>query len=155
MGCAHWLIPGRWEVHSERLGTEFDRLPPHTPRPRIPALESGKVFTEFCRFSTGRGCLVYHHGTGASLDNPVREGSTFYQGPSVWVWSGASPAGTAPRNLAPRFHPQNFSRVVTDASLPTSIATRRSKGSFAKPNNFPRPRDSVPARLQLFSGCWR
>jgi hypothetical protein len=22
-------------------------------------------------------------------------------GPSVWVWSGASPAGTAPRNLAP------------------------------------------------------
>jgi hypothetical protein len=32
MGCPHWLVPGRWEVHSERLGTGIDRLPPHPPR---------------------------------------------------------------------------------------------------------------------------
>jgi hypothetical protein len=34
---------------------------------------------------------------------PPPSSRSFYllPGPSVWVWSGASPAGTAPRNLAP------------------------------------------------------
>jgi hypothetical protein len=74
-------------------------------------------------------------------------------GPSVWVWSGASPSGLALLNLARRFQPQTFFLIVTGVSLLTSIGTRRSKGSFAKPNNSPLPRDSVPTRLQPSSVC--
>ena len=55
----------------------------------------------------------------------------------VWVWSDASPSGTAPSSLALRFPLQGFSLIVTDVSLLTSIATRRSKSSCAKPNNSP------------------
>ena len=44
----------------------------------------------------------------------------------------------------------------TDASLLTSIATRRSKGSSAEPNNSPPLRGFVPAPIQPFSVCsWR
>ena len=76
--------------------------------------------------------------------------------PSTWARAfGHGPAlrhlAAALSTLAPRFPCRTFSLIVTGASLLTSIAMKRSKGSFAKPNNSPLPRDCAPTPIRLFS----
>ena len=75
-------------------------------------------------------------------------------GLSVSAWSGASPSGIALLTHAPRFLPQDFSRIVTGESPLTSTAMKRLKGFFAEPNNFPLPRDSAPTPIRPFLACW-
>ena len=78
--------------------------------------------------------------------------------PAQWAWrlaeSGALPSGAAPPNLALRFLRQGFFLIVADASLLTSIATRRSRNYFVVPNNFHLARDSAGVRSRPSSVCW-
>ena len=49
---------------------------------------------------------------------------------------------------------QAFFLIIIDVSPLTSTPTRRSTESSAERNSCLRPRDSVPARLQLSLVCW-
>ena len=78
--------------------------------------------------------------------------------PSTWAWH----LGMVRRfaiwhsaiELRTEIPPRSFSRIVIDASLLTSIATKRLKSSFAELNNSPLPRDFAPAPIRPFSTCW-
>jgi hypothetical protein len=63
------------------------------------------------------------------------------------IWHSAT-------NHAPKFPPQAFSRIATDASPLTSIVMKRSKTSFAEVNNSPLPTDFAPALIRPFSARW-
>src|SRR5205085_1918567 len=75
--CAHWLISGRWEVHSEAAGTGIERLRQRSAQLGIPIPDTSKFVTELCGVSPSRGCLAHHPGTGSSLGLTTCEGPTF------------------------------------------------------------------------------
>ena len=153
MACAHWLSPGRWEVDNEPTGAGIEGLPPHPPQPWVSAPGTGNFFTELCRVPPSRGRLLHHQGTRAALGHPAYEGSTFDLGLAFGYGPTLRPLAQCQRASHRDSTRRLFSRIVTGASLLTSIATRRSRSSFAEPNNSLLLRGSAPAPIQLFSVC--
>ena len=111
--CGHWLIPGRWEVHSETTGTGIERLPPHPPQPWVPTPGAGKFVTEFCGVSPSRGQpyitteLALRWATQPAKAQPA-------------TWARAFGDGPALRHLAQRHRPshRDSTRGPSPASLP-------------------------------------
>src|SRR5207248_9988171 len=58
--CAHWLISGRWEVHSEAAGTGIERLRQRSAQLGIPIPDTSKFVTELCGVSPSRGRSEEH-----------------------------------------------------------------------------------------------
>src|SRR6516162_664347 len=72
-------------------------------------------------------------------------------GPGVWVWSDASPLGTARWNRGQRFQPRVCFHTGTNEKSHTSTVTKRSKNYFAIQRNSPRQQDCAPTPTPLFS----
>ena len=153
MACAHWLTPGRWEVHSEALEQALNDYIGIRRSSWIPTPETGEFVTEFCRVSPSRGSLIHHHGIGTSLGHAAYQSSAccwagrlgMVRRFAVWYSAIEPRTEIPPAGLLPHRHRRKPPHIYSDEEIEKLL--RRTQ-------QLPSPRDSVPARLRLSSVCW-